>query len=47
MISDLARLIEAVHREKNLPRDVVVEVVESAMEAADSLVVASNARKFA
>ncbi len=34
MISDLARLIEAVHREKNLPRDVVVEVVESAMEAA-------------
>ncbi len=32
--SDLARLIDAVHREKNIPRDSVIEVLESAMEAA-------------
>ena len=34
MISDLARLIDAVHREKNIPRDVLVEVLEGALEAA-------------
>ena len=34
MISDLARLIDMVHREKNIPRDVLIEVLESAMEAA-------------
>jgi N utilization substance protein A len=34
MISDLARLIDVVHREKNIPRDAVIEVVEAAMEAA-------------
>ncbi len=32
--SDLARLIDVVHREKNIPRDAVIEVLESAMEAA-------------
>ena len=32
--SDLARLIDVVHREKNLTRDAVIEVLESAMEAA-------------
>jgi len=32
--SDLARLIDTVHREKNIPRDSVIEVLESAMEAA-------------
>jgi N utilization substance protein A len=34
MISDLARLIDAVHREKNIPREVLVEVLEGALEAA-------------
>ena len=34
MISDLARLVDQVHREKNIPRDAVIEVLESAMEAA-------------
>ena len=34
MISDLARLIDAVHREKNIPRDALIEVLESAMVAA-------------
>jgi transcription termination/antitermination protein NusA len=34
MISELARLIEAVHREKNIPKDVLIEVIENAMEAA-------------
>jgi len=34
MISDLARLIDAVHREKNIPRDGLIEVLESAMVAA-------------
>jgi len=32
--SELARLIDIVHREKNIPRDSVIEVVEAAMEAA-------------
>ena len=32
--SDLARLIDVVHREKNIPRDAVIEVLEAAMEAA-------------
>ena len=31
MISDLERLIDTIVQEKNLPRDVVVEIVESAM----------------
>jgi len=34
MISDLARLIDVVHREKNIPRDALIEVLESAMVAA-------------
>ena len=32
--SDLARLIDEVHRVKNIPRDAVIGVIESAMEAA-------------
>lgn len=34
MISDLARLIDTVHREKNIPRDALIEVLEQAMVAA-------------
>ncbi len=34
MISDLARLIDTVHREKNIPRDSLIEVIEQAMVAA-------------
>jgi len=34
MISDLERLIDAIQREKNIPRDVVIEILESAMVAA-------------
>jgi N utilization substance protein A len=34
MISDLARLVDTVHREKNIPRDVLIEVLEQAMVAA-------------
>ena len=34
MQSELARLIDIVHREKNIPRDSVIEVVEAAMDAA-------------
>ena len=34
MISDLERLVDAVQREKNIPRDVVIEILESAMVAA-------------
>ena len=34
MISDLERLVEAVTREKNIPRDVVIEIIEAAMVAA-------------
>ena len=34
MISDLARLVDTVHREKNIPREVLIEVLENAMEAA-------------
>jgi N utilization substance protein A len=34
MISDLARLVDTVHREKNIPRDILIEVLESAMIAA-------------
>ncbi len=34
MISELARLVDTVQREKNIPRDVLVEVLESAMVAA-------------
>jgi N utilization substance protein A len=34
MISDLARLVDAVHREKNIPRDILIEVLEQAMIAA-------------
>jgi N utilization substance protein A len=32
--SELARLVDAIHKEKNIPRDVVIEIVESAIEAA-------------
>jgi N utilization substance protein A len=32
--SELARLVDAIHREKNIPRDAVIEIVESAIEAA-------------
>jgi N utilization substance protein A len=34
MISDLARLVDTVHREKNIPRDVLIELLEQAMVAA-------------
>lgn len=34
MISELARLIDVVHRDKNIPRDALVEVIEQAMVAA-------------
>lgn len=34
MLSELARLIDAVHREKNIPREVLVEVLEGALIAA-------------
>ena len=34
MISELARQIDMLHREKNIPRDAVIEVLESAMVAA-------------
>jgi len=34
MISDLERLVDSITREKNIPRDVVIEILESAMEAA-------------
>ena len=34
MISELERLVETITREKNIPRDVVIEILESAMEAA-------------
>ena len=34
IVSDLARLVDVVHREKNIPRDAVIEVLEAAMEAA-------------
>ncbi len=32
--SELARLVDSIVREKNIPRDVVIEIVESAIEAA-------------
>ena len=34
MISDLARLVDTVHREKNIPRDILIELLEQAMIAA-------------
>jgi len=34
MISDLERLIDAITKEKSIPRDLVIEILESAMEAA-------------
>lgn len=34
MISDLERLVDEVTREKNIPRDVIIEILTSAMEAA-------------
>jgi N utilization substance protein A len=34
MLSDLERLIDAITTDKNIPRDVVIEIVESAMVAA-------------
>ncbi|MFK7931629.1 MAG: NusA N-terminal domain-containing protein, partial [Myxococcota bacterium] len=32
--SDLERLVDAITREKNIPRDAVIEILESAMVAA-------------
>ena len=32
--SDLERLVDAITREKNIPRDVVIEILESAIVAA-------------
>ena len=34
MISELERLVDGLTREKNIPRDVVIEILESAMVAA-------------
>lgn len=34
MLSDLERLVEEITREKNIPRDVVIDILTSAMEAA-------------
>jgi N utilization substance protein A len=34
MMSDLEKLVDTIQREKNIPRDVVIEILESAMEAA-------------
>ncbi|MCA9300430.1 MAG: hypothetical protein KDA28_15270, partial [Phycisphaerales bacterium] len=34
IISEIAQLVDAIHTEKNIPRDVVIEILESAMEAA-------------
>ncbi len=34
MISEMEELIDAIRREKNIPRDIVVEIIESAMVAA-------------
>lgn len=34
MISELEKLVDTITKEKNIPRDVVVEILESAMEAA-------------
>ncbi len=34
MISDLERLVDGITREKNIPRDVVIEILENAMEQA-------------
>jgi transcription termination/antitermination protein NusA len=34
VISDLERLVETIQREKNIPRDILVEILESAMVAA-------------
>ena len=34
MISDLERLVDAIQREKSIPRDIVIEILESAMVAA-------------
>ncbi len=40
--SDLAKLVDAIHHEKNIPRDTVVEIVESAVEAAARRVFGMN-----
>lgn len=40
--SELARLVDTIHREKNIPRDVVVEIVESAVEAAARKTLGAN-----
>lgn len=34
MLSDLERLIDSIQKEKNIPRDVVIDILQSAMEAA-------------
>ena len=40
--SELARLVDAIHHEKNIPRDAVIEIVESAIEAAARKVFGMN-----
>ena len=40
--SELARLVDAIHAEKNIPRDVVIGIVESAIEAAARKVYGMN-----
>jgi N utilization substance protein A len=40
--SELARLVDAIHREKSIPRDVVIEIVESAVEAAARKALGAN-----
>lgn len=40
--SELARLVDTIHKEKAIPRDVVIEIVESAVEAAAKRVFGLN-----
>lgn len=40
--SELARLVDAIHTEKNIPRDAVIEIVEAAIEAAARKVFGQN-----
>jgi N utilization substance protein A len=40
--SELAKLVDTIHHEKNIPRDTVVEIVESAVEAAARRVFGMN-----
>jgi N utilization substance protein A len=40
--SELARLVEAIHQEKKLPRDVVIDIIQSAVEAAARKALGAN-----